>query len=80
MRAPRAHWSHWFDLLSRLKLEHFAVWFLEAGGPLALLGAQALYFSAPFLGSEQIDSLARTLEERNEVQALANFLRERSGP
>ena len=52
---------------------------LEAGAPLTLLGAQALYISQPFLGGKQAslwNSFAHMLEEDEEVQAFARYLRE----
>jgi hypothetical protein len=53
---------------------------LESVGPLAWLGAQALYFSAPVLSlvapSAQVDDLARLLEEPQALQRLVNALSE----
>jgi hypothetical protein len=74
----RADWSHWAESLRRLKLEGLASWLLEAGAPLTLLGAQALYISQPFLGGKRGDSwnsFAHMLEEDEEVQAFALYLR-----
>ena len=71
----RADWSHWAESLRRFKLDGLASWLLEAGSPLTLLGAQALYISQPFLGGNQINSLAHMLEEEEEVQAFARYLR-----
>lgn len=71
-------WSHWAEILRRLKLDGLASWLLEAGAPLTVLGAQALYISQPFLGGTRGDSLhsfARMLEEEEEVQAFARYLR-----
>ena len=53
MQTPRAFWPAWADRLQTWKLDAFAAWLLEAGGPYTLLGAQALYFARPFLGGEQ---------------------------
>jgi hypothetical protein len=41
-----------------------------------LLSAQALYFARPFLGGEQVDALARTLESDDDARAFALFLEE----
>ena len=74
----RADWSHWAESLRRLKLDGLASWLLEAGAPLTLLGAQALYISRPFLGGKEghaWNSFARMLEEDDEVQAFARYLR-----
>ena len=72
---PRAEWSKWAESLRRLKLDGFAAWLLEAGGPLTILGAQAVYFSQPFIGGGKLDPLAHLLEEDEESQAFARYLR-----
>ena len=71
----RAEWSDWAESLRRLKLDGLASWLLEAGAPLTVLGAQALYLSEPFIGGKQWSSFAHMLEEENEVQAFARYLR-----
>ena len=71
----RADWSHWAESLRRLKLDGLASWLLEAGAPLTVLGAQALYLSQPFIGGKQWNSFAHMLEEDEEVQAFARYLR-----
>jgi len=71
----RADWSHWAESLRRFKLDGLASWLLEAGAPLTLLGAQALYIGQPFLGGKQLNSFAYMLEEEEEVQAFARYLR-----
>lgn len=48
---------------------------LEAGAPLTVLGAQALYIGQPFFGGKQWTSFAHMLEEDDEVQAFAHYLR-----
>jgi hypothetical protein len=76
MQTPRAYWPAWAERLQRWKLTAFAAWLLEAGGPLTLLSAQALYFANPFVSGKQIEVLAQMLEEDEEVHAFANYLRE----
>ena len=76
MQTPRAFWPAWAERLQHWKLTAFAAWLLEAGGPLTLLGSQALYFVRPFFGGDQLEALARFLEEDDEVLAFANYLRE----
>jgi hypothetical protein len=74
----RADWSHWAESLRRFKLDGLASWLLEAGAPLTILGAQAIYLSQPFLGGNRgnlWNSFAQLLEEENEVQAFACYLR-----
>ena len=71
----RSEWSAWAESLRRLKLDGFAAWALEAGGPLNILGAQAVYISQPFFGGEKLNSLAYMLEEDDQTQAFARYLR-----
>lgn len=72
---PRSEWSEWADSLRRLKLDGFAAWFLEAGGPLTILGAQLVYVSQPFIGGKHLNALAHMLEKDEESQAFASYLR-----
>jgi hypothetical protein len=71
----RADWSHWAESLRRFKLDGIASWLLEAGAPLTVLGAQALYMSGPFIGRNQVSLFAQMLEEDEEAQAFARYLR-----
>lgn len=71
----RSDWSNWAKSLRRFKLDGLAAWLLEAGAPLTVLGAQALYISQPFIGGKELASLARMLEEDEEVQAFSRYLR-----
>ena len=71
----RSEWSTWAESLRRFKLDVVAAWLLEAGAPLTVLGAQAVYLSQPFLGGKKLDSLAHMLEEDEETQAFARYLR-----
>lgn len=79
MQTPREYWPRWAELLKRYQLDHLAVWLLDAGGPLALLGAQALYFGRGLVYSDQIDALARTLEDESHVHAFASYLQADDG-
>lgn len=74
MKTPREYWPRWAETLRRYQLDNIVASLLEAGNPLALLGAQALYFSQGFIGSDQLTALATTLEEENEARAFASFL------
>jgi hypothetical protein len=40
-----------------------------------VLGAQAVYMSQPFVGGKQLNALAHMLEEEEETQAFARYLR-----
>ena len=72
---PRSEWLEWAESLRRLKLDGFAAWLLEAAGPWTMLGAQAVYLGQPFLGGKKLDALAHMLEEDQETQSFARFLR-----
>jgi hypothetical protein len=74
MNTPRDYWPRWAEVLRRYQLNEIAASLLEAGSPLALLGAQALYFSRGFIHSDQLTALAATLEEDHEARAFASFL------
>ncbi len=73
-------WSGWAEFLRHRGLENLAAWALEAAGPLAVLGAQALYIGGPFLRPAmtdiQQDALAELLEDHDEILAFTAFLRE----
>jgi len=71
----RPDWSHWAEALRRLKLNGLAAWLLEAGAPLRVMGAQAIYVSQPFIGGKSWSSFAHMLEEDEETQAFARYLR-----
>ena len=70
----RADWSQWVETLRRFKLDGLASWFLEAGSPLAVIGAQILYVSQPFVGGKTINAVAHVLEEESEMQAFVHYL------
>jgi hypothetical protein len=76
MNSPREYWPRWAETLRRYQLHELAATLLEAGTPLALLGAQALYFSRGLIVNDQLTALALTLEEDNEARAFASFLLE----
>jgi hypothetical protein len=67
-------WPRWAEFLKRYHLDQLTAWMLDAGGPIPLLGAQALYFGRSFLGHQRADLLARTLEDESEVRAFASYL------
>ncbi len=74
MKSTREFWHRWAETLRRYQLHDLAASLLEAGSPLALLGAQAIYFSGGFIKSDQLTALAQTLEEETEARAFASFL------
>ena len=69
-------WHNWAETLHRYKLDGLASWLLEAGSPLNILGAQALYATRPFAGGKQLEAIAQMLEDEDETQAFTKFLRE----
>jgi len=69
-------WQNWVETLRRYKLDGLASWLLEAGSPLHILGAQALYATQPFIGGKQFESIAQMLENEDEIQAFTQFLRD----
>lgn len=73
----RDEWPGWAATLQRYHLDQLTAWILEAGGPFALLGAQALYFGRAFILPQRADLLARTLEDEVEVRAFAAYLHEK---
>jgi hypothetical protein len=66
--------------LHALGLNGVAATLLESAGPLAFLGAQALYFTgpvlSPFLPEDDVTALARLLEDPAALQAFAEQLHE----
>ena len=70
MKASRKYWQRWAETLRRYQLHELTALLLEAGRPLALLGAQALYFGRGFIDNDQLTALAATLEEDNEIREM----------
>ena len=77
MQTPHQEWSRWATVLQHYHLDGLTAWVLEAGGPFALLGAQALYFFRSFLGPERADSWARVLEDKSELRGFLTYLQSR---
>lgn len=80
MKSTREFWQRWAESLRRYQLHDLVASFLEAGSPLALLGAQAIYFSGGFVRNDQLDALASLLEDENETKAFAAFLSREGAP
>ncbi len=78
MDSPRAFWPEWTSFLRRRGLDQIAAWFLEAGGPLNLVGAQILYMGQPMVSpeiSQRLQALAQLLEEEEETHSFVAFLK-----
>jgi len=80
LAGTRLAWPAWSGFLRKHGLENFAAFLLEAAGPLAIVGAQILHFTGPFLqpalSQGQRDALADLLEDREEALNFAAYLRE----
>ncbi|MDD5369315.1 MAG: hypothetical protein PHQ40_09525 [Anaerolineaceae bacterium] len=78
--ASREHWPVWARFLQRNGLANLAADLSEIAGPLAILGAQALYLGQPLFGrkaaGESLQALAQLLEDPTELTQFARFLRE----
>src|SRR3989338_3056269 len=79
MKPSRKYWLRWAETLRRYQLHELTASLLEAGSPLALLGAQALYFGRGFIENDQLTALAETLEEEEEARAFASLLTSSTG-
>ena len=74
------HWGSWIRTLQRWHLEKITASFLEACGPLTIVGAQLLYFSEPFLDwalpGEHLQAVAEMFENPKDVKDFTDLLRE----
>jgi len=73
-------WRVWTISLHRWGLQNLVASFLEAAGPLALIGAQVVYVGQPILDSivpsVHLRALAGVLEDDSQRQAFVACLRE----
>lgn len=73
-------WQAWADKIHSLGLDKTAVFFLEALGPFAILGAQTIYLAKPLLDglvpAVQLNSAARMLEDSRLIKKFTRMLRE----
>ncbi len=74
-------WRVWASTLHRWGLQNLVASFLEAAGPLTLLGAQAIYLGQPFLKgilpANHTQALAELFEDSRQAQEFVSFLREK---
>ena len=71
----------WIKTLYNLRLQHLTATFLEALGPMNLLGAQLVYLSqpvlSPFISQDLSQDFAKILEDPSEtalfIEALRNY-------
>ena len=70
----------WAQRLRQYGFHQFAASFLEASGPLNLVGAQMVYLGQPVLSSifagSQLKALAEMLEEPEQTKVFIRCLRE----
>jgi hypothetical protein len=73
-------WRYWARNLQLWGLTKWMASFLEICGPLTVIGAQIIYFSQPLLSrtvpDEQLDGLARLLEDPESTHAFIDYLLE----
>lgn len=74
------NYQEWAQRLRSWGLHRFAAAFLEASGPLNLVGAQLVYLGQPvfsaFFSNRHLDTLAHLLEDPGQTAAFINCLRE----
>ena len=77
-------WQTWAETLNRWGVTDLTATFLEALGPLNMLGAQFVYVGQPFLNQfvpeGHLDALAGLLEDPQETQAFVSVLRQSGQP
>jgi hypothetical protein len=80
MEAYRHIWQSWANTLHRWGMGDWVASFLEAAGPLTIVGAQAVYLSQPLFNlafpDNHFDALASLLEDGGHTRAFAALLRE----
>lgn len=82
MNADQNIWWVWANAIRRWGMEEWVASFLDAAGPLTVLGAQAVYIGQPLLEhvlpGSHLNALARLLEDTTQTQAFTTLLREES--
>ncbi|MBN1146762.1 MAG: hypothetical protein JXA78_05875 [Anaerolineales bacterium] len=80
MNADQHLWQVWASYLQRWGVKDWAAYLLEAVGPLAILGAQAIYIGQPlfnqWMPEGHLAALARLLEDSADTRSFVDFLRE----
>jgi hypothetical protein len=82
MESNNHIWRIWARNLHQWGLKDVLATFLEAVGPLAILGAQFIYLGQPLLSgrstSNHLQAIANMLEDTDQRQAFVTYLREES--
>jgi len=80
MIANQHIWRVWADSLHRWGVDEHVATFLEASGPLTVLGAQVIYIAQPALTGmfppSHLQALAEVLEDSTQTKAFTDYLRE----
>jgi hypothetical protein len=80
MNGDQYIWRKWARILQRWGMNEWAASFLEAAGPLSILGAQLVYMSQPLLdgvfSKDHLSALTRMLEDKTRTQEFVTYLRE----
>ena len=80
MDTDRHIWQVWSAKLQRWGVAGWAAEFLDAAGPLAVVGAQFVYLGQPLLSQfwawKDLDAVAQVLESPNRRNAFVQILRE----
>ena len=73
-------WRVWANALHRWGLLNLVASFLEAAGPLSLIGAQVIYVGQPILSSivpsGHLDALTNVFEDDGQREEFVVYLRE----
>jgi hypothetical protein len=76
-------WQIWAQYLHRWGINDLVAIFLEAAGPLTLLGAQIVYLGQPMLSTfvpdGHLEAMTKMLEKPSETKAFIDFLRLEAG-
>ena len=80
MKENHHIWRIWAKTLHLWGVDNLVATFLEAAGPLTIIGAQAIYIGQPVLNSfvpnEHLNVLTVVLEEDDQRDAFINYIRE----
>ena len=84
MKKNSQIWQDWAEILDRWEVKDLTATFLEALGPINMLGAQLVYmgqpFLTPFFSEGYLDVLAELLADPQETQAFIAVLRQSDQP
>ena len=80
MKTDHTLWQNWARFLQHWGVDGIAAFLMEAGGPVSILAAQAIYMGQPFLRQSMpeghLQALANLFEDQEEGHMFAAFLRE----